>query len=63
VFEEVAGVSLVTEEEYPDLCRWAKEYVSHEAVKRCLPDREKLLAHCTARKDFFVSTVKSMAPK
>ena len=63
VFEEVAGVSLVTEEEYPDLCRWAKEYASQEAVKQCLPDREKLLAHFTARKDFFVSAVKSMVPK
>ncbi|XP_062208088.1 probable glutathione S-transferase [Phragmites australis] len=63
VFEEVAGVSLVTDEEYPDLCRWAKEYTSHETVKQCLPDREKLLAHFTAKKDFFVSTVKLMAPK
>ena len=64
VFEEVAGVRLVTEEEFPDLCRWAKEYSSVETVRRCLPDREKLLAHFTARKDLFVSTVKSMqAPK
>ena len=52
VFEEVAGVRLVTEEEFPDLCRWAKEYSSVETVRRCLPDREKLLAHFTARKDF-----------
>ena len=63
VFEEVAGVRLVTEVEFPDLCRWAKEYASVETVRRCLPDREKLLAHFTARKDFFVSTVKSMVPK
>nr|CAB3479442.1 unnamed protein product [Digitaria exilis] len=53
VFEEVAGVRLVTEEEYPDLCRWAKEYASDETVKQCLPDRAELLAHFTARKDFF----------
>ncbi|XP_066311634.1 glutathione transferase GST 23-like [Miscanthus floridulus] len=37
VCEEVAGVSLVTAEEYPDLCRWAKEYTSHDAVKQFLP--------------------------
>ncbi|CAO2172754.1 unnamed protein product, partial [Urochloa humidicola] len=59
VFEEVAGVSLVTGEEYPDLCRWAKEYASHDTVKHCLPDREKLLDHFAARKDFFVATAKS----
>ncbi|KAL6616702.1 hypothetical protein ACP70R_038972 [Stipagrostis hirtigluma subsp. patula] len=63
VFEEVAGVTLVTDAEYPDLCRWAKEYTSHETVKQCLPEREKLLAHFTASKDFIVSAVKSMTPK
>ncbi|KAL6853430.1 hypothetical protein ACP4OV_019459 [Aristida adscensionis] len=63
VFEEVAGVSLVTAGEFPELCRWAKEYTSHETVRQCLPEREKLLAIFTAKKDFFVSTVKSMAPK
>ncbi|CAO2181739.1 unnamed protein product [Urochloa humidicola] len=63
VFEEVAGVNLVTGEEYPELCRWAKEYAAHETVRQCLPDREELLAHFTARKDFFVATAKAIAPK
>ncbi|KAL6616700.1 hypothetical protein ACP70R_038970 [Stipagrostis hirtigluma subsp. patula] len=63
VLEEVAGVTLLTDAEYPDLCRWVKEYSSHETVKQCLPEREKLLSHFTARKDLFVSAVKSMAPK
>ncbi|RCV29065.1 hypothetical protein SETIT_5G453500v2 [Setaria italica] len=63
VLEEVAGVSLVTDEEFPDLCRWGQEYASHEVVKQCLPDREKLLARFTANKDLFVATAKSMAPK
>ncbi|KAF8647015.1 hypothetical protein HU200_065530 [Digitaria exilis] len=63
VFEEVAGVRLVTEEEYPDLCRWAREYAADETVRQCLPDRAELLAHFTARKDFFVATAKAiMAP-
>jgi glutathione S-transferase len=61
VFEEVAGVRLATEEEFTDLCRWAKEYASDEAVKQCLPDRERLLARFTARKELFVATAKSMA--
>ncbi|KAL6616701.1 hypothetical protein ACP70R_038971 [Stipagrostis hirtigluma subsp. patula] len=63
VFEEVASVRLVTDAEYPDLCRWAKEYTSHETIKESLPEREKLLAIFTAKKDFFMSTVKSMVPK
>ncbi|ONM34541.1 glutathione transferase29 [Zea mays] len=61
VCEEVAGVSLVTAEEYPDLCRWAREYTSHDAVKRCLPGREELLARFSARKDSFVAAARSMA--
>uniref|UniRef100_J3L7V3 glutathione transferase n=1 Tax=Oryza brachyantha TaxID=4533 RepID=J3L7V3_ORYBR len=63
VFEEVAGVSLVTADEYPDLCRWAKEYASDGRVKGCLPDRAKLLAHFTAMKEVFMATARSMAPK
>nr|CAB3479435.1 unnamed protein product [Digitaria exilis] len=63
MFEEIAGVRLVTEEEYPDLCRWAREYASDETVKQCLPDRAELLAHFTARKDFYVAAAKAMAPK
>ena len=42
VFEEVADVSLMGEDEYPALHRWAKEYSSDEAVKQCLPNRERL---------------------
>jgi len=62
VCEEVAGVTLVTAEEYPDLCQWAREYTSHDAVKQCLPDREELLARFSARKDSFVATARLMAP-
>jgi glutathione S-transferase len=57
VFEEVAGVSIASEEEFPDLCRWGEEYASHETMKQCLPDRATLLAHFMARKDIFKSTL------
>jgi len=63
VFEEVAGVSLVTDEEFPGLCRWAKEYASDEKIKACLPDRDVLLAHFTAKKPMFVASAKAMLPK
>ena len=51
VFEEVADVSLMGEDEYPALHRWAKEYSSDEAVKQCLPDRERLKGHFAAKRD------------
>lgn len=63
VFEEVAGVSLVIDEEYPYLRRWAKEYTCNETVRECLPDREQLLAHFTEKKDMYMSTARSMLPK
>ncbi|VAI09054.1 glutathione transferase GST 23 isoform X2 [Triticum aestivum] len=63
VFEEMAGVTLLTEEEHPALCRWAREYVADEAVRGCLRDRGALLAALAARKDRYVSTAKAMARK
>ncbi|CAO2195883.1 unnamed protein product [Urochloa humidicola] len=50
VFEEATGVSLMGDE-YPALHRWAKEYSSNEAVKQCLPNRERLKGDFAAKKD------------
>jgi len=63
VCEEVSGVRLVTAEEFPRLCRWAKEYASDDKVRACLPDRAQLLANFTARKEMFMAMAKSMLPK
>ena len=63
VFEEVAEVRLATEDEFPRLCRWAKEYASDEKVRACLPDRAQMLAHFTANKEMFMAMAKSMLPK
>lgn len=63
VFEEIAGVSLLAADEHPALCAWAREYAADEAVGRCLPDREALLAALTRRKQTYVSTAKAMAQK
>uniref|UniRef100_A0A0D9VA89 glutathione transferase n=1 Tax=Leersia perrieri TaxID=77586 RepID=A0A0D9VA89_9ORYZ len=63
VLEEVAGVSLVAADEYPDLCRWGKDYVSDDRVKACLPEREKLVAYFMEVKGVFMTTARSMAAK
>ena len=64
VLEEVAGVSVMTSgEELPALRRWAAEYRSREAVKSCLPDRARLLAHFAAVREKCVSVANSMLPK
>jgi glutathione S-transferase len=64
VLEEVAGVSVMTSgEELPALHWWAAEYRSSEAVKSCLPDRARLLAHFAAVRDKCVSVANSMLPK
>uniref|UniRef100_A0ACD5XDE0 Uncharacterized protein n=1 Tax=Avena sativa TaxID=4498 RepID=A0ACD5XDE0_AVESA len=61
VFEEIAGVRLLSEEEHPTLCRWAKEYAADETVQRCLPDRDRVVAALTPRKELYVSIAKAMA--
>ncbi|XP_062208084.1 glutathione transferase GST 23-like [Phragmites australis] len=63
VLEEVAGVSILNDEEYPALRRWAKEYTANEAVKECLPDRDQLLAHFSMIRDKCISVAKSMLQK
>jgi len=49
--EEVAGVRLVAEGEYPALRRWAEQYTSHEVVRRSLPDRDQLVAFFAANQE------------
>ncbi|WVZ69545.1 hypothetical protein U9M48_018316 [Paspalum notatum var. saurae] len=58
VLEEVAGVRLMADGEYPALRRWAKEYVSDEVVRRSLPDRDELAAFFAANKERYRSRVR-----
>ncbi|CAO2181747.1 unnamed protein product [Urochloa humidicola] len=61
VIQESAGVSLMSDDgdEFPGLRRWAKEYTSDEAIKQCLPDRERLLAHYVANIDKYRLMIKA----
>ena len=61
VFEEIAGVRLLTEEEHPALYRWAREYTANQTVRQCLPDKDRLLAALAPMRDTFVSMTKAMS--
>ncbi|CAM0885174.1 unnamed protein product [Alopecurus aequalis] len=61
VFEEIAGVRLLTEEAHPVLCRWARDYTADQSVRQCLPDRDHVVAALTTRKELYVSIAKAMA--
>uniref|UniRef100_A0A0E0JTM0 glutathione transferase n=1 Tax=Oryza punctata TaxID=4537 RepID=A0A0E0JTM0_ORYPU len=63
VFEEVAGVSLVSEREFPALCRWSQRYVYDEAVRQCLPSRDELVALFTANKEAYILLAKAKLQK
>ncbi|GJM97522.1 hypothetical protein PR202_ga14454 [Eleusine coracana subsp. coracana] len=58
--QEAAGVRVVADDEFPALRRWAKEYTSHEVVKRSLPDQDQLVAFFAANKERFTSMVRDV---
>ncbi|XP_019187006.1 PREDICTED: probable glutathione S-transferase [Ipomoea nil] len=50
VFEELVGVDLgVTEENFPHLCRWKKDYLNCDVIKETFPPRDKLFAYNNKR--------------
>lgn len=63
VLEEVAGVRVLGDEEYPALRRWAAEYSCSEAVKECLPDRARLLSYFAGITEKCVSVANSTLHK
>ncbi|CAO2195878.1 unnamed protein product [Urochloa humidicola] len=51
VVEEVTGVTVVNESEYPALRQWEKDYNSCEALRPCMPDRDQLVTYYTENKE------------
>lgn len=51
VLQEVAGISLFNEDKYPILFKWANGFVSSDAVKGCLPPKDKLLSQFQVMKE------------
>ncbi|GJM91891.1 hypothetical protein PR202_ga08310 [Eleusine coracana subsp. coracana] len=59
VFQEVAGVRVMSGEEFPDLCQWAERYVSHESVNKCLPSRDELVVLYSSWKAMYMQVAKA----
>ncbi|XP_037418516.1 probable glutathione S-transferase [Triticum dicoccoides] len=62
VMQEVAGVRVMTDDEYPAIHRWIEDYNADEAVKECLPDRNHLISYFTMIRGKCISAAKSMLP-
>ncbi|CAL4959452.1 unnamed protein product [Urochloa decumbens] len=60
VIQEVMGVTVVREDEHPAIVQWAKDYCSHEDLKPCIPDRDKLLAYFTKNLERYKTAVNAM---
>ncbi|XP_078152163.1 putative glutathione S-transferase [Carex rostrata] len=56
VLQEVAGINLLNEEDYPVLCRWAEDYCRVGAVSESLLDRNLLVAHFASKKERIFAT-------
>lgn len=59
VLEEVTGVALLDADEFPALCQWARDYSSSEALRPCLPDRDRLVAYFTENKEKYKTFAKA----
>jgi glutathione S-transferase len=63
VVEEVTGVTVVDESEFPAIRRWGKEYISCEALKPCMPDRGQLVAYYVENKERYKMFADAWAAK
>ncbi|KAG8374358.1 hypothetical protein BUALT_Bualt11G0123600 [Buddleja alternifolia] len=46
---EIKGVELITDDKFPNLSKWADEYINSSFVKENLPDKDKITAFFNAR--------------
>ncbi|XP_020275147.1 probable glutathione S-transferase [Asparagus officinalis] len=61
VFQEVAEVDLFDKKNHPILWKWSQDFVNYDVCKKCLPQREKLLAFFQPRKEAMKAYVKPSA--
>ncbi|XP_020275148.1 glutathione S-transferase U8-like [Asparagus officinalis] len=50
VLQEIAGICVTSEEKHPILWNWSQEFLKCDAVGKCTPDRQNLLAMFQAQK-------------
>ncbi|KAF8691421.1 hypothetical protein HU200_040560 [Digitaria exilis] len=57
---DIAAIGLMgSDDEFPALRRWVKEYTSHEAVKKCTPDAQKLIAYFVENEEKYQQIAKA----
>ncbi|XP_030473202.1 glutathione S-transferase U8-like [Syzygium oleosum] len=61
VIQEAVGVAVLTEDDFPLLCKWAEEFQNCPAVKENLPPRDKLLAFFKVQAEMITSFYKNKA--
>jgi len=44
ILQEIAGLELLTHENFPKLYKWSQEFVNHPVIKEGLPPRDELFA-------------------
>ncbi|KAG8374357.1 hypothetical protein BUALT_Bualt11G0123500 [Buddleja alternifolia] len=49
IISELVGVELITDDKFPNLSKWADEYINSSFVKENLPDKDKITAFFNAR--------------
>lgn len=47
--QEVMGLEILTEEKFPKISQWSRDFVNHSVVKENLPPRDKLIAFFRTR--------------
>ncbi|KAI6675158.1 hypothetical protein NL676_003064 [Syzygium grande] len=57
--QEAVGVNVLTEDEFPVLCKWAEEFQNCPVIKETLPPRDNLVAFFKAHHEKITSFYKN----
>ncbi|PON55533.1 S-crystallin [Trema orientale] len=57
VIEEIVGVKVLEENEFPRLHNWVKNFKQNPAIKNNLPDPDEMLAYYKKKKEMLVESV------
>ncbi|PON37151.1 S-crystallin [Parasponia andersonii] len=57
VIEEIVGVKVLEENEFPRLRNWVKNFKQNPAIKNNLPDPDEMLAYYKKKKEMLVESI------